>query len=149
MFYVEHTRHLFPKPGEATTVEEDNLTRAMIPVVYWLVLFSIIFHGLSIPALDLFYRWRGVQPIVEDGPAQVQVLSSTEALPNNAYKDPSKRNSVMVMNRFSRGSTLRYNFDDNGSNHLNSWDYVNKKGRSSHRTRSSNSGVQLTISHRC
>ncbi|KAH8747160.1 Sodium/hydrogen exchanger family-domain-containing protein, partial [Diaporthe sp. PMI_573] len=102
VFYVEHTRHLFPKPGEALTVEEDNLTRAMIPVVYWLVLFSIIFHGLSIPALDLFYRWKGVQPIVEDSPTEVQVLSSTEALPNNAYKDPSKRNSVMVMNRFSR-----------------------------------------------
>lgn len=128
MFYVEHTRHLFPKPGEALTVEEDNLTRAMIPVVYWLVLFSIIFHGLSIPALDLFYRWKGVQPIVEDSPAEVQVLSSTEALPNNAYKDPSKRNSVMVMNRFSRGSTIQYNFDDNVKNRMNSWDYMNKKG---------------------
>lgn len=127
VFYVEHTRHLFPKAGEALTVEEDNLTRAMIPVVYWLVLFSIIFHGLSIPALDLFYRWKGVQPIVEDNPAEVQVLSSTEALPNNAYKDPTKRNSVMVMNRFSRGSTIQYNFDDNDRNRANSWDYMNKK----------------------
>lgn len=132
MFYVEHTRHLFPKTGEALTVEEDNLTRAMIPVVYWLVLFSIIFHGLSIPALDLFYRWKGVQPIVEDNPTEVQVLSSTEALPNNAYKDPSKRNSVMVMNRFSRGSTIhQFNFDDNAKNRTNSWDYMNKKGMSS------------------
>lgn len=127
VFYVEHTRHLFPKPGEALTVEEDNLTRAMIPVVYWLVLFSIIFHGLSIPALDLFYRWKGVLPIVEDAPAEVQVLSATEALPNNAYKDPSKRNTVMVMNRFSRGSTIQYNFDEYAKNHTNSWDYMNKK----------------------
>jgi len=104
----------------------------MIPVVYWLVLFSIIFHGLSIPALDLFYRWKGVQPIVEDSPAEVQVLSSTEALPNNAYKDPSKRNSVMVMNRFSRGSTIQFNFEDNVKNRTNSWDYMNKKGEQSH-----------------
>jgi NhaP-type Na+/H+ or K+/H+ antiporter len=41
VFYVEHTRHLFPEPGEALTEEENNLTRAMIPVVYWLVVFSI------------------------------------------------------------------------------------------------------------
>jgi hypothetical protein len=104
----------------------------MIPVVYWLVLFSIIFHGLSIPALDLFYRWKGVQPIVEDSPTEVQILSSTEALPNNAYKDPSKRNSVMVMNRFSRGSTIQFNFDDNVKNRTNSWDYMHKKGEQSH-----------------
>ncbi|KAG8156784.1 hypothetical protein KVR01_013389 [Diaporthe batatas] len=115
------------KPGEALTVEEDNLTRAMIPVVYWLVLFSIIFHGLSIPALDLFYRWKGVQPIVEDNPAEVQVLSSTQALPNNSYRDPSKRNSVMMMNRFSRGSTIQYNLDDSVKDRTNSWDYMNKK----------------------
>lgn len=128
MFYVEHTRHLFPKPGEALTEEEDNLTRAMIPVVYWLVLFSIVFHGLSIPALDIFYRWKGVQPIVEDSPAEVKVLSTTEALPNNAYKDPSKRGSIMVMNRFSRGSTIHYRFDENDDTKHNSWDYVKNKG---------------------
>lgn len=121
VFYVEHTRHLFPKPGEALTQEEDNLTRAMIPVVYWLVLFSIIFHGLSIPALDLFYRWKGVPPIVEDNPTEVQVLSSTEAMPNNAYKDPSKRSSIMVMNRFSRGSTI-HDFNQN------SWNDIKNKG---------------------
>lgn len=121
VFYVEHTRHLFPKPGEALTQEEDNLTRAMIPVVYWLVLFSIIFHGLSIPALDLFYRWKGVPPIVEDNPTEVQVLSSTEAMPNNAFKDPSKRSSIMVMNRFSRGSTV-HDFNQN------SWNDIKNKG---------------------
>lgn len=128
MFYVEHTRHLFPKPGEALTEEEDKLTRAMIPVVYWLVLFSIVFHGLSIPALDLFYRWKGVPPIVEDSPTEVQVLSTTEALPNNAYKDPTKRGSIMVMNRFSRGSTIRFHFDEHDENKHKSWDYVKNKG---------------------
>ncbi|KAF2818202.1 Na(+)/H(+) antiporter 1 [Ophiobolus disseminans] len=101
VFYVEHTRHLFPKPGEAKTEEEDNLTRAMIPVVYWLVLFSIVWHGLSIPALDAFYRWKGVQPIIEEEPAEIRLLSDNDALPINAYANP-KRNSIMVHNRFSR-----------------------------------------------
>lgn len=101
MFYVEHTRHLFPKPGEAQTEEEDNLTRAMVPVVYWLVLFSIVWHGLSIPALDAFYRWRKVQPIIEDQPAELRIVSENDALPLNAYTNP-KRNSVIVHNRFSR-----------------------------------------------
>ncbi|OAL43561.1 Na(+)/H(+) antiporter 1 [Pyrenochaeta sp. DS3sAY3a] len=101
VFYVEHTRHLFPKPGEAKTEEEDNLTRAMIPVVYWLVLFSIVWHGLSIPALDAFYRWKGVQPIIEEEPAEIRVLSENDALPTNAYANP-KRKSIMVHNRFSR-----------------------------------------------
>ena len=101
VFYVEHTRHLFPKSGEALTDEENNLTAAMGPVVYWLVFFSIIFHGLSIPALDAFYRWKGVQPIIEENPAEVRILSDNDALPANAYANP-KRQSVIVHNRFSR-----------------------------------------------
>ncbi|KAF2003193.1 Na(+)/H(+) antiporter 1 [Amniculicola lignicola CBS 123094] len=101
VFYVEHTRHLFPKPGEAKTEEEDNLVRAMVPVVYWLVLFSIVFHGLSIPALDAFYGWRGIQPIIEEEPVEVRILSEKEVLPPNSYVNP-KRSSVMVHNRFSR-----------------------------------------------
>ena len=101
VFYVEHTRHLFPKPGEAKTEEEDHLVRAMVPVVYWLVLFSIIFHGLSIPALDAFYRYKGVQPIVEDEPAEIRILSENEVMPKNSSANP-KRNSVYVHNRFSR-----------------------------------------------
>ncbi|KAF2176042.1 Na(+)/H(+) antiporter 1 [Zopfia rhizophila CBS 207.26] len=101
VFYVEHTRHLFPKPGEAKTEEEDNLTRAMIPVVYWLVVFSIVVHGLSIPALDAFYRWKKIPPISDSEPAEIRLLSENEPLPNNAYNNP-KRNSIIVNNRFSR-----------------------------------------------
>jgi len=101
VFYVEHTRHLFPKPGEATTEEEENLVAAMIPVVYFLVIFSIVVHGLSIPALDAFYRYKKIPPISEAEPAEVRALSIHEALPNNARRD-SKRGSVYVHNRFSR-----------------------------------------------
>jgi hypothetical protein len=92
---------LFPKPGEARTDEEDDLVRAMIPVVYWLVLFSIVWHGLSIPALDAFYRFKGVQPITDEDPIEVRVLSEYNAMPINAYANP-KRNSIIVHNRFSR-----------------------------------------------
>lgn len=73
----------------------------MVPVVYWLVLFSIIWHGLSIPALDAFYRFKGVQPIIEEKPAEIRVLSDNDSLPINAYPNP-KRNSIVVHNRFSR-----------------------------------------------
>lgn len=64
VFYVEHAHHLFPELGDGDG-EETDLVRAMRPVVYWLVLFSIVVHGLSIPALDIIYRYLGVQPIQE------------------------------------------------------------------------------------
>jgi hypothetical protein len=101
VFYVEHTRHLFPHPGEAETDEENNLAAAMIPVVYFLVLFSIIVHGLSIPALDMYYQWQKVPPVSDSEPTEIHVRSENEPLPNNAYKS-SKRQSVIVNNRFSR-----------------------------------------------
>lgn len=102
VFYVEHTRHLFPEPGEGLTEEENNLTRAMIPVVYWLVVFSIFWHGLSIPALNLIYKWRGVEPIQdEDGPTVVRRLSAHNPAPKNASVD-ERRSSFVVNNRFSR-----------------------------------------------
>ncbi|EUC44648.1 hypothetical protein COCMIDRAFT_6068 [Bipolaris oryzae ATCC 44560] len=101
VFYVEHTRHLFPKPGEAETEEEENLLAAMVPIVYFLVNFSIVVHGLSIPALDAFYRYKKILPISEAEPAEIRALSVHEALPNNASMS-TKRNSIYVHNRFSR-----------------------------------------------
>ncbi|KAB2568852.1 hypothetical protein DBV05_g12463, partial [Lasiodiplodia theobromae] len=74
------------------------------PAVYFLVLFSIIFHGLSIPALDLLYKLLGVPPLIdaESGPVEVRPLSLHAAKPkNSAYV--AKRGSVVVYNRFSRG----------------------------------------------
>jgi hypothetical protein len=96
---------LFPKLGEAMTEEEDNLTRAMVPVVYWLVIFSIVVHGLSIPALDAFYRYKKIPPISEAEPAEIRVLSDNEPLPNNAYSN-RKRNSIVIHNRFSRPQSM-------------------------------------------
>ena len=73
----------------------------MVPVVYWLVLFSIMWHGLSIPALGTFYRFKGVQPITEEEPAEISVLSDNAVVPTNAYGNP-KRKFIIVHNRFSR-----------------------------------------------
>lgn len=101
VFYVEHAFHLFPKVDAAETHEEEDLLRAMRPVVYFLVLFSIVVHGLSIPALELIYRWQKVEPIVEMDPATERRLSVSSALPNNAHVDP-RHGSVVRHNRFSR-----------------------------------------------
>ncbi|PSN61321.1 hypothetical protein BS50DRAFT_158310 [Corynespora cassiicola Philippines] len=113
VFYVEHTRHLFPSIDNAETQEEEDLLRAMGPVVYFLVLFSIVVHGLSIPGLEMIYRWRNIPPIVEEDPVEIRPLSRHSALPNNAYMDP-RRGSVVVMNRFSRAPTMdrQFSFSD-------------------------------------
>lgn len=106
VFYVEHTRHLYPETGEALTDEENYLTQLMVPVVYWLVFFSIVVHGLSIPALNIFLKYRGVKPITDhEGPVEMRVLSRRQSLPKNsrASLDP-RRNSIVVNNRFSRAS---------------------------------------------
>jgi len=105
VFYVEHTRHLFPHEGEALTAEENDLVKVMIPVVYWLVVFSIIWHGLSIPALNLIYEYASVKPVEdEDGPVEVTHLSENAPLPVNAVRgsQDARRRSVLVNNRFSR-----------------------------------------------
>lgn len=101
VFYVEHAHRLFPKLDAVETHEEEDLLRAMRPVVYFLVLFSIVVHGLSIPALESIYRWRGVQPIVELEPSMVRRRSVSEPLPPNSHVDP-RYGSVVRHNRFPR-----------------------------------------------
>lgn len=74
--------------------------------VYWLVLFSIVFHGLSIPVNNLIYKVIGVSPMVDkEGPTEVRRLSRTMSLPKNSSIDPRRRDSVTVYNRFSRPNT--------------------------------------------
>ncbi|KAE8149846.1 putative plasma membrane antiporter [Aspergillus avenaceus] len=97
--YVEYTRRLFPEPGESDT-EINHLTAAMTPVVYWLVLFSILVHGLSVPVLNAFYQICNV-PCICDHPVEVMLLSEHEPLPNNSTAN-RKRHSVFINNRFSR-----------------------------------------------
>ncbi|PVI01781.1 hypothetical protein DM02DRAFT_704153 [Periconia macrospinosa] len=101
VFFTEHARHFYPKAEEALTAEEENLMRAIGPTIYWLVLFSIVVHGLSIPGLNAIYEWRGVPPIIEEQPHEVPVFSLNAPTPANGYANP-KRKSIMVHNRFSR-----------------------------------------------
>ncbi|KAL4792044.1 Sodium/hydrogen exchanger family-domain-containing protein [Aspergillus venezuelensis] len=101
--YVEYARRLFPDPGESDE-EINQLTATMRSVVYWLVLFSIVVHGLSVPILDMFYKALSV-PKIYDHPVEVILLSENEPLPNNSTVDP-KWHSVMINNRFSEPSRL-------------------------------------------
>ncbi|KAI1035250.1 hypothetical protein LB504_005655 [Fusarium proliferatum] len=98
VFYVEHARHLFPHEGEGDE-EETNLVRAMGPVVYWLVLFSIIVHGLSIPALNIFYHYTGKAPIQDDA-VELRRISVRVATPPNAIA--GDKDTFIAYNRFSR-----------------------------------------------
>ena len=98
VFYLEHSRHLFPQVGQGDE-EETNLARAIGPVVYWLVLFSIIVHGLSIPALNLIYTYMGIKPIQEDA-VEIRRVSIRVATPVNAI--PGDKDTFIAYNRFSR-----------------------------------------------
>lgn len=98
VFYLEHTRHLFPEIGDGDE-EEENLLRAIGPVVYWLVLFSIVVHGLSIPALDIIYRTVGIKPIRDDA-VGIKRMSCRVATPANAIE--GDRETFIAYNRFSR-----------------------------------------------
>lgn len=70
--------------------------------VYWLVFFSIVVHGLSIPALNAIYKVTGVTPVVDpSGPAEVRPLSANIALPKNSFVH-GRRRSIIMYNRFSR-----------------------------------------------
>ncbi|EFY99763.1 NhaP-type Na+/H+ and K+/H+ antiporter [Metarhizium robertsii] len=98
VFYAEHSRHLFPELGKGDE-EETNLARAIGPVVYWLVLFSIVVHGLSIPALNLIYTYMGVKPIKEDA-VEMRRMSLRQPMPNNAVA--GGKDTIIAYNRFSR-----------------------------------------------
>lgn len=117
--YVEYARRLLPDPGESQDdAEINNLTAAMIPgktgphletrtqltptVVYWLVCFSIIVHGISIPALNCIYKFLRV-PVIRDHPVEVQLLSENEPVPNNSVVN-RRGHSMILNNRFSRVS---------------------------------------------
>ncbi|KAF7544301.1 hypothetical protein G7Z17_g10070 [Cylindrodendrum hubeiense] len=98
VFYVEYARRLFPDIGDGDA-EETYLVEIIGPIVYWLVLFSIIVHGLSIPALDILYRYLGVKPIHDDA-IEMWCSSFREALPANATMTGC--DTLIAYNRFSR-----------------------------------------------
>ncbi|KAJ4309775.1 hypothetical protein N0V84_011315 [Fusarium piperis] len=98
VFYIEYAREVLPEFGEGNT-EETDLVLAIGPVIYWLVLFSIVVHGLSIPALDAIYTFCGVKPIHDDA-VEIRRCSRLSVTPVNGT--PLGRDSFLLFNRFSR-----------------------------------------------
>ncbi|KAK4185151.1 putative Na(+)/H(+) antiporter [Podospora australis] len=98
VFYVEHTRHLFPKLGEGD-IEETTIIRLLIPTIYWLVLFSIIVHGLSIPALNAIYKYYGVKPIQDDA---MEISRKSIRVPTPTNAEVGDEDYFIAYNRFSR-----------------------------------------------
>ncbi|KAK1486706.1 sodium/hydrogen exchanger family protein [Colletotrichum cuscutae] len=116
-FYVEHARHLFPKLAEAEGDSEVvDMLRAIGPVVYWLALFSIIVHGISIPILNVIYGFMGVQPVQDDAVA-IRRRSVRVPPPSNAVE--GDKETFIAFNRFSRPNlsqeTLPHMGDDDSS----------------------------------
>ncbi|KAI1424263.1 Cation/H+ exchanger [Xylaria sp. FL1777] len=97
VYYLEHTRLLFNQDNP----REKALVDALHPVVYFLILVSIIVHGLSIPVLSALYRFYGVNTITDDA---VELRRSSEYTPTppNAFK--GEKNTFVAYNRFSRPS---------------------------------------------
>lgn len=104
VFYLEHTKHLIPH--DHGDPEERALLGAMVPVVYFLVLFSIVIHGISIPILSLYYKWIGKEELRDDDDAvTIRPRSIYEQPPVNAI---SRRGSIVAYNRFSRPRDLEF-----------------------------------------
>ncbi|KAI1826369.1 Cation/H+ exchanger [Xylaria intraflava] len=95
--YLEHTRLLFNKDNP----REKALVEALCPVVYFLVLASIIVHGLSIPVLSTIYKYCGVETITDDA-VQIQRRSMYAPTPPNAFQ--GDRDHFIAYNRFFRPS---------------------------------------------
>ncbi|KAI1763679.1 Na(+)/H(+) antiporter 1 [Hypoxylon sp. FL1150] len=98
IYYLQHTRLLFPKEYAASPRERELLD-AICPVVYFLVLFSILVHGLSIPILSAIYKYRDVRPITEDA-VELRRRSIYVPTPVNAFKGDS--DTFIAYNRFFR-----------------------------------------------
>lgn len=97
LLYVANTHHLYPVRSNGD--EETHLVRVMIPAVYFLVLFSIVLNGLSMPGLNLIYEIGGVEPIMND--AVVVRRKSVRALtPVNAEVNDNK--TFVAYNRLSK-----------------------------------------------
>ena len=102
VFYVEHIRHVVPKAGEADS-EFDDLIRALPGTIYFLVVFSIIGHGLSIPALNLIYQRMGVKPIQDDA---ITIRRKSIMMPTPINAEAGDGNTFVAYNRFRRPSTV-------------------------------------------
>ncbi|KAI1194157.1 Cation/H+ exchanger [Nemania serpens] len=95
VYHLEHTRLLFHREDP----HHKSFIDALCPVVYFLVLVSIIVHGLSIPVLSAVYRYYGVRTITDDA-VEMQRRSIYMPTPPNAFT--GDQNTFVAYNRFFR-----------------------------------------------
>ncbi|KAI0397972.1 Cation/H+ exchanger [Xylariaceae sp. FL0594] len=95
VYYLEHTRLLFSDKNTG----EKVLLDALSPVVYFLVLTSIVVHGLSIPVLSALYKFYGANTITDDA-VVICRRSRYEPMPSNALR--GDQSTFIVYNRFFR-----------------------------------------------
>ncbi|KAK8091301.1 hypothetical protein PG994_000806 [Apiospora phragmitis] len=100
IYYLEHTTILLLGVANPSG-SEQALLNAIGPVVYFLALFSIVVHGLSIPILNCIYAFSGVRPITDDA-EPLRRRSVHVATPNNAV--PGDGETFIAFNRFTRPS---------------------------------------------
>lgn len=117
VYHLEHTRLLFHRedPHHKSICRRslsryvENQKTLLLPhlahaeqcpaVVYFLVLVSIIVHGLSIPVLSVVYKYYGVRTITDDA-VEIQRRSIYMPTPPNAFK--GDQNTFVAYNRFFR-----------------------------------------------
>lgn len=119
VYHLEHTRLLFHREDPHHKSFIDALCPGMweirvfssfqslllvrtdqcLAVVYFLVLVSIIVHGLSIPVLSAVYRYYGVRTITDDA-VEMQRRSIYMPTPPNAFT--GDQNTFVAYNRFFR-----------------------------------------------
>ncbi|KAK8050924.1 hypothetical protein PG993_002309 [Apiospora rasikravindrae] len=98
IYYLEHTTILLLGVTNLSSSGEA-LLNAMGPVVYFLALFSIVVHGLSIPILNCIYYFCDVRPVTDDA-EPLRRRSVHVATPNNAV--PGDEDTFIAFNRFTR-----------------------------------------------
>ncbi|ETS82325.1 hypothetical protein PFICI_04201 [Pestalotiopsis fici W106-1] len=98
IYYLEHTQLLLLSRGKISS-KEEQLLLSLTPIVYFLALFSILVHGLSIPALNMIYVRFNVQPVTNDA-EQVRRKSAHVATPINAIS--TEQGTFIAFNRFDR-----------------------------------------------
>lgn len=69
--------------------------------MFWLVLFSIVVHGISVPILDVIYRQMGV-PTIQDEHSDTLPFARTPSLPRYSESPGSKETVVMIEGRLSK-----------------------------------------------
>ncbi|KAI1365127.1 Cation/H+ exchanger [Xylaria arbuscula] len=95
VYYLEHTRLIFNRDNPPERVVVD----ALYPVVYFLVLVSIVVHSLSIPVLSVVYKYYGINTITDDA-VELHRSSIYVPTPANAFK--GDKNTFIAYNRFFR-----------------------------------------------